>query len=172
MEGLITKLNQLGITAVTVVILQAVLIVILLVFLVVLLVRQHRINVRLNYYLSGKSGRSLEKTIRELHERVEQYEENYLKISDKYDDFRLGIKSSYKKIGIVKYDAFKGMNGKLSFVLCLLDDFNSGFIMNNMKTVDGNFTYLKEIIHGNCSTPLSGEEEQALAEAKECEKFE
>ena len=42
---------------------------------------------------------------------------------------------NYQKIGVVKYDAFNEMGGKLSFVLALLDNRNNGFILNAMHSL-------------------------------------
>ena len=69
-------------------------------------------------------------------------------------------------MGVVKYDAFKEMGGKLSFALALLNDYNDGFIINAMhSTREGCYTYVKEIIKGECEVILAEEEKQALEEA-------
>lgn len=75
--------------------------------------------------------------------------------------------SSYKKLGIVKYDAFKEMGGKLSFAICLLNDRNDGFIMNSIHSKDGCYNYVKEIIKGESFLPLGDEEAEALEMAKQ-----
>ena len=73
-----------------------------------------------------------------------------------------GLKATYKKIGIMKYDTFRGMAGKLSFSLALLDGDDSGFVLSSMHTQDGCYSYLKEIIHGQSHATLSNEERDAL----------
>ena len=42
------------------------------------------------------------------------------------------MQRTYKKMGLVKYDAFNEMGGKLSFSLAMLDVKNNGFIINAM----------------------------------------
>ena len=42
---------------------------------------------------------------------------------------------AYQKVGLVKYDAFKEIGGKLSFVLVLLTADNDGFLINSMKQI-------------------------------------
>ena len=82
-----------------------------------------------------------------------------------YIDSRL-IKA-YQKVGLVKYDAFKEIGGKLSFVLVLLTADNDGFLINSMhSTNEGCYTYTKEIVNGEAFVILSEEEQQALEEAK------
>ena len=74
---------------------------------------------------------------------------------------------AYQKVGLVKYDAFKEIGGKLSFVLVLLTADNDGFLINSMhSTNEGCYTYTKEIVNGEAFVILSEEEQQALEEAK------
>ena len=81
------------------------------------------------------------------------------------------IKASYQKIGLLKYDSFRGMAGKLSFSIALLDGENSGFVLNCMHTQDGCYNYMKEIIHGEPLSVLSEEEKEVLEIAIQCEKM-
>ena len=69
------------------------------------------------------------------------------------------------KYGIVKYDAFDDVGGKLSFALAMLDSNNSGFILDAIHSRDNCFLYLKEIVNGESYIMLSDEEIRALKEA-------
>jgi len=89
------------------------------------------------------------------------------KIINKLDIISENLLITYQKMGIVKYDAFKEMGGKLSFALALLNDKNDGFIINSMHSSrEGCYTYIKEIINGESYVVLAEEEKIALAEAK------
>jgi hypothetical protein len=79
-------------------------------------------------------------------------------------------KNIFQKIGLVKYDAFNEMGGKLSFSVCLLNEKDDGFIINAMHSREGCYTYIKEIIDGNSIIVLSKEEEDALVAALEYKK--
>ena len=72
-----------------------------------------------------------------------------------------------QKIGIIKYDAFNQMGGKLSFSLALLDENNNGFVLNSVHSADGCYSYTKEIINGECAISLGVEEKQAIEMAME-----
>ena len=72
---------------------------------------------------------------------------------------------SYQRMGLIKYDAFSEMGGKLSFSLAMLDVKNNGFIINAMHTREGCYTYIKEIVEGNSIIVLSEEEQEALNRA-------
>ncbi len=142
---------------------------ILLVFIVVLFViiilqmkKLNRLQKRLSKFMTGKDAKSLEKDI------VGLYEDNkFLKIN--VDKNKKDIRTLYKnmehafqKIGLIKYDAFQQMGGKLSFSLALLDENNNGFILNSVHSTEGCYTYTKEIKNGECAISLGEEEQQAL----------
>jgi len=72
------------------------------------------------------------------------------------------MKFAFQKVGLVKYDAFHEMGGKLSFSLALLNETNDGFIINAMHSREGCYTYIKEIVDGNSIIVLADEEQEAL----------
>ena len=72
---------------------------------------------------------------------------------------------TYNKIGIVKYDAFPDVGGKLSFALAMLDEGNSGFVLNAIHSREGCYTYVKEIVKGESYIVLGQEEKEALRQA-------
>ena len=112
--------------------------------------------------MQGKDAKSLEMDI------IGLYEDNkFIKTSiekDKNDIKNLykKLESTFQKIGIVKYDAFREMGGQLSFSLVLLDENNNGFILNSVHSTEGCYSYTKEIENGQCSITLGEEEKQAL----------
>lgn len=142
---------------------------ILLVFIIVLFIiiilqmkKLNQLQKRINKFMTGKDAKSLEKDI------VGLYEDNkFLKIN--VDKNKKDIRTLYKnmehafqKIGLIKYDAFQQMGGKLSFSLALLDENNNGFILNSVHSTEGCYTYTKEIKNGECAISLGEEEQQAL----------
>lgn len=151
---------------------QSVLTIMLMVLLIISLFQNQKWKRKFNRFMMGKNCESMEDVITRMCQDVNEIKRSQSVINQKVDRMSHSVKSSYKRIGIVRYDAFKGMKGKLSFTICLLDDFDSGFILNNMKGGDGNYTYMKEIIHGKSIVALGEEEKKALDEALQCEKYE
>ena len=88
------------------------------------------------------------------------------KLKKKYNKFMQGknakFESTFQKIGIIKYDAFNQMGGKLSFCLALLDENNNGFILNSVHSTEGCYSYTKSIEKGECKISLGEEELKAL----------
>lgn len=145
---------------------------VLLVMLIISMAQNRKWKKKYERFMTGRDAKGMEETILKIIEDYKKMRADNVDLKMKVDTFAHDIKSSYKKIGIVRYDAFKGMKGKLSFAICLLDDFNSGFVLNSMKGAEGNYTYMKEIIHGKAIVVLGEEENQALSEALACEKYE
>ena len=76
------------------------------------------------------------------------------------------MKCTFQKVGLVKYDAFNEMGGKLSFSLALLNEADDGFVMNAVHSREGCYTYIKEIVAGNSIIVLADEEQEALNMAR------
>ena len=77
------------------------------------------------------------------------------------------VRQTFQKVGLVKYDAFNEMGGKLSFSLALLNENEDGIILNAVHSREGCYTYMKDIIAGNAVVSLSEEEKAALESAKQ-----
>ena len=121
---------------------------------------------RLDQFLLGKDGTSLEQDI------INLFEDNkFLRNStdNNREDIRTLFKrmeSVYQKMGLVRYDAFNQMGGQLSYSLVLLDENDNGFIINSVHSTEGCYSYSKEIRNGENNISLSAEEAEALAIAK------
>lgn len=140
----------------------AILLLVLIILVIVQLSNYSKLNKKYKKFMQGKDARSLEKDI------IGLYEDNkFLKtVTDKNKkDIRSlykNMESAYQKCGIVKYDAFQQMGGKLSFSLALLNEKNDGFIINSVHSTDGCYSYTKIVKDGSCSISLGEEEKKAL----------
>ena len=141
------------------------LLVIAIVLSIVAIAKSSSMKKKYNKMMEGSDGKSIEQIIKDYTADVKllksTYEDNTAAIKDIYEK----LQYTFQKIGIVKYDAFHEMGGKLSFSLAMLDMRNNGFIINAMHTREGCYTYIKEIIDGNSVIVLSEEEQEALKRA-------
>lgn len=159
--------ETLGIDLGYVVIGMAAIILILFIMLIVFMVKVSGMKKRYNTFMDGKDGKNLEEAILKKFSSIDSLEENVDDIYTKIELINRQLVTTYQKIGLVKYDAFKEIGGKLSFVLVLLTAEDNGFILNSMhSTKEGCYTYSKEVIKGETFVILSEEERQALEEAK------
>ena len=116
-------------------------------------------------FKKGKNAKSLEDTLIYRLEQVDELIENNAANERNIDTIFKRMKFNFQKYGLVKYDAFQEMGGKLSFSLAMLNEKNDGYIINAVHSREGCYTYVKEIIDGNSIIALAEEEEQALAQA-------
>lgn len=142
-----------------------VLVVILFVFVISVNMKYTRLKSSYNSFMRGKDGRTLEDSIYERFEELDHLTEATLKNRQAIRKINEEIMSNYQKLGIVKYDAFQEMGGKLSFALTLLDGNNSGYIINSMHSREGCYNYIKEIVKGESYIELSEEEAESLERA-------
>lgn len=116
-------------------------------------------------FMKGNNGKSLEEAVKtrfkQVDDLIEENKKNTQEITDLFENMNIAI----QKVGIVKYDAFSEMGGKLSFALVMLDKNNDGFVINAMHSREGCYTYIKEIIKGESYIPLGTEEKKALDKA-------
>jgi len=70
-----------------------------------------------------------------------------------------------QRVGLVRYDAFEGSGGRLSFSLALLDGHGDGVVLSVLAGRDGSYAYAKALRDGVPSHPLSEEEKQAISAA-------
>lgn len=160
-----SMLNSWPIDPAIVILSLGVITILLLIMVVICVVQNNRLYRKYDLFMRGKDAESLEDII------VDQIADiTELKIQDKANKDILksltrGVKGSYQKFGMVKYNAFKGMGGNLSFAFALLDTNNTGFILNSVHSREGCYLYIKTIVKGETDTALGSEEREALEQA-------
>jgi len=111
---------------------------------------------------SNQDFKSLEEIIKLTNEKVEYFEEVLKALTKSHRVLSENAKLCIKKVGIVRYDAFENVGSKLSFALALLDEFDTGVVINSIYSREGCSVYAKPIENGLSKYPLSAEEMQAI----------
>lgn len=159
--------KYLGIDSDYIIIGLAAVLLILLILTIVNIVQMRKLKKSYRAFMTGKNGKNLEDTLitrlSQVDSLIESNDENEKNIETLFKN----MKFTYQKMGLIKYDAFNEMGGKLSFSLAMLDVRDNGFIINAMHTREGCYTYIKEIVDGNSIIVLSEEEQEALNRAME-----
>lgn len=144
----------------------AVLMLVVIILLIVQISKVNTLKKRLNRFVLGKDGASLEEDILKLFSDNRLLLEQAEKDRQDIDTIFKRLQTVYQKMGLVRYDAFNQMGGQLSYSLALLDENDNGFIINSVHSTEGCYSYSKEIRNGDNSISLSQEEAEALAMAK------
>ena len=125
----------------------------------------HRLNRKYAMFMKGADGQSLERAFAQKMKNVDHLSEANDENNEQLYILKKHLDKTLTKYGIVKYDAFDDVGGKLSFALAMLDSKNTGFILNAIHSRDNCFFYIKEIVNGESYILLSSEETDALRKA-------
>ena len=136
--------------------------ILLLIFILINMIQMHKLKKKYKMFMDGKNAKTLEESIMNRMDQIDYLISSNKKNEDDIESIHKNLKGTFQKVGLVKYDAFQEMGGKLSFSLALLNQINDGFIINAMHSREGCYTYIKEIVNGNSIIVLADEEKEAL----------
>lgn len=106
----------------------------------------------------GALAATLTRELRAVSEQVGRVESGLAEL-------RGPLQSCIRHVGVVRYDAFRDMGGHMSFSLALLDTRQNGVVLSILNGRDGSRGYAKAVQGGRSTSPLSEEEQEALAQA-------
>ena len=148
-----------------VILLLIVIVIVLMAVMINLNLRMNRLQRRYHLFMRGSDGQSVERAVTtrlneigKLRFGQEKSREDLKELQHQYDNMLC-------KDGIVKYDAFEDVGGKMSFALAMLDQNNTGFVLNAIHSRDNCYLYLKDVVKGTSYIMLSDEEVEALRRA-------
>ena len=128
-------------------------------------VKYTRLYKQYDYFMRGKDAETLEDYFVELQRHVESLEIEDQKNKEVMRILNKNIRASFQKFGLIKYNAFGGLGGNMSFAVALLDYTNTGFVINSVHSRDGCFLYIKDVDAGTTEVELGSEEKLALEQA-------
>ena len=139
-------------------------------FILFISMMKHRIKYRRLFksydnFMTGRSARNLEDIIILLRKDIRSLKNENKLNREAIRELNKIQRECYQKIGILKYDAFDGMGGKLSFALCILNYRNSGYILNSIHSREVTFNYIRIVENGQTEQVLSREEKIVLEQA-------
>lgn len=158
-------LNALGIDPAFIFIFMLLLFIILFVLYVNVTMKYNRLRSSYQTFMRGKDGKTLEESMMEKFQEAETIVKVTKQNRADIREINKRLENNYQKMGIVKYDAFNEMGGKLSFAVAMLDGHNNGWVMNAMHSREGCYTYVKEIVNAESYVELAEEEAEALDKA-------
>ena len=119
----------------------------------------------LKYYNRFLRGEDTSYRFQEYLEKVNAVRQDEQEIKENIKGLEEELSACMKKVGLVRYNAFKDTGSDLSFALAILDGNNNGVILNGIYSREISNIYAKKITQGNAVNKLSEEEEQALKQA-------
>ena len=123
-----------------------------------------RLQSRLNNAL-GETHGNLETALVEYHKLVKEANTKLEHLTLLHQELQDKAALASQKISIVRFNPFGDTGGDQSFVLAVLDDHNSGYVLTSIHGRTGTRVYVKPIDFGKSKYNLSTEEQQALVQA-------
>ncbi|MCR5249819.1 MAG: DUF4446 family protein [Lachnospiraceae bacterium] len=161
-------LQAIGLGGLDIGILFLILLLLFIVLLVVVIVeirKQKNLTQRYERFMQGNEAMTLEDQIQQLAGDVTRLKRESRAYANDIDLLFSKHEMAIQKLGLVKYDAFSEMGGKMSFCLALLDEKDNGVVMNSVHSSNGCYSYTKRITGGKCDIPLSPEEAESIHRA-------
>ncbi len=144
----------------------SILTIVLIIFCIILFVKYYKLNKRYNNFIRKMSkGSNFEETLNIYMKKVNDVSEKndeIIKYCQKLDN---NISKCIKKVGIVRYNAFKDTGSDLSFTLALLNEANTGVVLNGIYSREMSNIYAKPITNGKSNYTISEQEKEAIDKA-------
>lgn len=116
------------------------------------------------------NGNNIDEMLHEYIDKVKEVNEKNNQIIEHCKRLENDVSTCIKKVGMVRYSAFKDTGSDLSFALAMLNDNNDGILFNGIYSREMSNIYAKQIKEGKTNSKLSDEERQALEIALNQEK--
>ena len=157
--------NLLGIDPFYIILAQAGLTLILTIVVIICIFKIRKLYRIYDYFMRGRDAETLEDIIIEHIQDIQELKSQDRANKDQIRTNNKNMRASFQKFGVVRYNAFKGMGGNLSFAFALLDYTNTGFILNSVHNREGCYLYLKTVDRGQTESIHGNEEKEALEQA-------
>lgn len=116
--------------------------------------------------LSAADGRaSFVEVVSRKAEEVEALRDDVARLTDELRSTQRELQMAIRHVGVVRYDAFGDMGGRMSFSAALVDDHGNGFVLTSVHARSESRSYIKQLRGGMAEVSLSPEEASAVADA-------
>ena len=140
--------------------------IILIILYIISIVRFNKLNKRYNEFMKRMShGNNLEEILNGFMKKVDEVSEKNNDLIEYCKKMDNNIEKCIKKVGIVRYNAFKDTGSDLSFTLALLNEENTGVVLNGIYSREMSNIYAKPIEKGKSRYSISEQEQEAINNA-------
>ncbi len=120
-----------------------------------------------NFIKKIGNGKNIEEDLENYMYKVQKVEKQNGEIITAVQAMEKDITKCIQKVGLYRYNAFKDVGSDLSFTLALLDENDSGVVLNGIYSREMSNIYAKPIENGKSKYTISQEEQEAIKKAKE-----
>ena len=140
--------------------------IILLVGFFTLIIKFSKLNKKYkNFMQKIGNGKNIEEDLENYMYKSERIQKQNLEILNNIKNIENDLAKCIKKIGMVRYNAFRDTGSNLSFALALLDENNNGVVLNGIYSREMSNIYAKPVENGVSPYTVSDEEKEAIQKA-------
>lgn len=139
-----------------------------LVAVIVALVANMRISTArrsLKLLQASYDGKTLVDAVAGYAREVKATQQHLETLGRRHEELAALLALSSRNIGLVRFDAFEEMGGRLSFSAAFLNDHGTGVVLTSINGRSESRVYAKEVVEGASEHTLSPEEVQAIGNA-------
>lgn len=118
-----------------------------------------------NFLKNIGNGQNIQETLEKHMQKVKQVEELNKEIIAYCEKIDVKHDKSLQKVGMIRYNAFQDVGSNLSFAVALLDNENTGIVLNGIYARDMSNIYAKPVVKGKSTYVLTQEEQDAINKA-------
>ncbi len=138
----------------------------LLILYVVDVVKLHKIKKEYKKFMVKLGdGNNIEEQLKQYMDKVLQVKNQNVEIEKDCKKMNKEISECLQKVGLVRYNAFKDTGSDLSFALAILNQENTGIVLNGIYSREMSNIYAKPVERGESTYTLSEEEKEAIQKA-------
>lgn len=115
----------------------------------------------------GMDNANIEEIVTRYIQQVEELEKRLEELKKGQLAQGKTLLTAVQRVGLVRFNAFDDVGGKLSFAAALLDEKGNGVVFSTISGRTETRTYAKRVVGGQSEWALSGEEYQAIQQAME-----
>ncbi len=119
------------------------------------------------FNLGNKEKKKEPLDLREINNEILKLKKENKEIKEEIEKIKEKQQEAVQKVGIIRFNPFKGEGGNQSFSIAILDNENNGFIVTALYNKEGSRVYGKEIKEGSSEYALSEEEKEAILKANQ-----
>ncbi len=111
------------------------------------------------------NGQNIQEILERYISKVQEVQKENIELKNYCKQLDEAIVGCIQKVGLVRYSAFKDTGSDLSFTLALLNEENTGVVLNGIYSREMSNIYSKPVEKGTSTYTLSEEEKQAINKA-------
>lgn len=115
----------------------------------------------------GMDNANIEEIVTRYIQQVEELEKHLEELKKGQLAQGKTLLTAVQRVGLVRFNAFDDVGGKLSFAAALLDEKGNGVVFSTISGRTETRTYAKRVVGGRSEWALSDEEYQAIQQAME-----